>query len=312
MNIERLNYIFEVSKAKSISIAAYNLHVTQSTISQAITSVEKELGVTLFTRSKQGTVLTFEGKQLIVVIKELVEKAQDLKEKAQYYQDELSGVLRIAAIPGLMAIILRVYSTFKKDYPNVQLIIAEKDSKEILEDVLNQKLDIGLINFYNNFPYYTNDISSEFLFNSEVHLCVSKNSHLALKESILPEDLQNETIVLYNDEFILSFAKNLMEKVPLNLLFVTDNVDAIRAAVTEGIAITFATDSSLKDEVTILNGQTVPIPIVNTTYSSVPFGLIRSKNKQVALMNDKFISYLKKALVLFEKSYIRKDKRRMS
>ncbi|MFB7139550.1 LysR family transcriptional regulator [Gottfriedia sp. NPDC056225] len=303
MNIERLNYIYEVSKTGSISIAARNQHVTQSTISQAITSIEKELGVTLFTRSKHGTILTFEGKKLMIQVKELLEKADELRKNAHHFHEELSGVLRIAAIPGFMTIILRVFANFRKEHPKVQLNIAEKNSKEILEAVNYNKLDIGLINFFDNFSQKINNIPFELLYNSHVRICVSKNSSLALKESIKITDLENEAIVLYEDDFILSFTKNLMEKFDLKLLFVTNNVDAIRAAVKEEIAITLVTDNSIIDEMTILNGEIISIPIENIASSYVPFGLVRSNNKKTTLITDKFTDYLKKELHSFEQTF---------
>ena len=303
MNIDRLNYLYEVSKTNSISIAAENLHVTQSTISQAITSVENELGVTLFIRSRRGTFLTFEGKKLMVTVKELLNKAQELMDQALQFHDELSGNIRIAAIPGLMKILLRVFARFKKEHPNVELSITEKNSMDILNDVRNHQLDIGLINFHENLLPQFIDIQSEIIYNSQVRLCVSKNSHLALKETVSPEDLKHETIVLYNEEFILSFSKNLMKDIPLKLLFVTDNVDAIRAALNEEIAVTIATDSSIQDEITILNGQIVAIPFVNIPNSHVPFGLIRPvTNKQVAYMTEKFLTFLKRDMLNFSGS----------
>lgn len=65
MHIEQLKYIVEVTKTRSISIAAQNLHVSQSTISKAITNLEQELGINLFTRSRLGAIPTAEGKNII-------------------------------------------------------------------------------------------------------------------------------------------------------------------------------------------------------------------------------------------------------
>ncbi|PUB10452.1 LysR family transcriptional regulator [Paenisporosarcina sp. OV554] len=295
MNIERLNYIYEVSKTESISIAAQNLHVTQPTISQAITCIEKELGVSIFIRSKQGTLLTLEGKNLIITIKEVIEKVQELKDKGLYYQDGIYGVIRIGTITGLMGVILRVFSNFKKKYPNVQIDIVEKTSIELVDDILNQKIDIGVINFHNYLPEQINEFPKEFIFNNEMRICVSKKSHLALKETIIPEDLRNETAATYSSG-IDPFTKKLLEIVPINIIFMSDNTNAIYAAVNENIAFAISTLAS-QDEPTILNGQIVSIPFVSNIVSTLPFGIVRSKNKQVKNLNDHFISDLKKELL---------------
>lgn len=65
MHLEQLKYIVEVAKTRSISIAAQNLHVSQSTISKAITNLEQELSIHLFTRSRLGAQPTTEGKNII-------------------------------------------------------------------------------------------------------------------------------------------------------------------------------------------------------------------------------------------------------
>ena len=65
MNYEKLRYIVEVATSGSIKQASKNLYVTESAISQSISSIEKEIGVKIFTRSRgQDTSLTDEGKKL--------------------------------------------------------------------------------------------------------------------------------------------------------------------------------------------------------------------------------------------------------
>ncbi|MBI0580043.1 LysR family transcriptional regulator [Neobacillus cucumis] len=63
MHIEQLEYIVRVAETGSISIAAKDLHISQSGISQSITILEDELDVKLFKRNRRpGTVSTNEGK----------------------------------------------------------------------------------------------------------------------------------------------------------------------------------------------------------------------------------------------------------
>lgn len=65
MNLEQLMYVVELSKSKSLSEAAANLHISQSALSQSITSLEKELGLKLFRRARTGTLPTAEGASII-------------------------------------------------------------------------------------------------------------------------------------------------------------------------------------------------------------------------------------------------------
>ena len=58
MTIQQLTYLLEVHKAGSFSIAAKNLYITQSAISNAIIGLEKEIGSPIFVRSKKGLIPT--------------------------------------------------------------------------------------------------------------------------------------------------------------------------------------------------------------------------------------------------------------
>lgn len=72
MHIEQLEYIVEVTKTGSLSVASKNLHITQSALSQSIKQLEAEIGVKIFRRSSQGTIPTDEGKILIQKAKEVL------------------------------------------------------------------------------------------------------------------------------------------------------------------------------------------------------------------------------------------------
>ena len=65
MTIQQLTYLLEVYKAGSFSLAAQNLYITQSAISNAIISLEKEIGSPIFLRSKKGLVPTARGLEVI-------------------------------------------------------------------------------------------------------------------------------------------------------------------------------------------------------------------------------------------------------
>ena len=79
MRLEDLNYVIEVNKQHSISRAAKTLYVTQPTISIAIQNMEEEFGVSLFTRSNKGVVLTENGEKAYKTIEKIVSLTNDLK-----------------------------------------------------------------------------------------------------------------------------------------------------------------------------------------------------------------------------------------
>lgn len=78
MNLEQLEYIVQVAKTGSFTKAAEHSHVTLSAISQSISMLESELGVSLFHRSRGlGAVPTPEGRALIVKAHEALVALQE-------------------------------------------------------------------------------------------------------------------------------------------------------------------------------------------------------------------------------------------
>ena len=82
MTVQQLQYVLEVNKAGSITRAAKNLFVTPSSVSAAITSLEKELGYLIFERSWQGVQLTTIGKQVVNHASYICERLQQIEKGA--------------------------------------------------------------------------------------------------------------------------------------------------------------------------------------------------------------------------------------
>lgn len=80
MRIENLQYILEVARAGSISAAAKNLWIGQTTLSAAIQTAEKEIGLSFFVRTSKGIVLTPKGKEALPVIERIISDYQHLAE----------------------------------------------------------------------------------------------------------------------------------------------------------------------------------------------------------------------------------------
>ena len=65
MTFQQLQYFLEVHKAGAFSQAAKNLFITTSSISIAISNLEKELGYPLFVRTQKGLILTANGQKVL-------------------------------------------------------------------------------------------------------------------------------------------------------------------------------------------------------------------------------------------------------
>lgn len=295
MNLEQYENIVEVARIGSLTEAAQNRHVSLSAISQSITLLEAELGVLLFTRSRGlRAVPTVEGKAIISKANEVLMKVNELKAEAQIYSNTLSGYLRIATIPGPMHLLVKVISNFKGDFPNVKIEIFEKGPKEILDNVLHNEIDIGLLVSPEGMPDNHQGIVFERLMEGKIVVGVHQDSPLALHAIITPEQLVGQTLVLYDDYYIKDYVKRyLADYGPVNILFVSNNTRAIENAVAEGLAITIGLDYSFiktsEDTHQVMRTIELQSPDAHPKY----FGAVVPVGKHASHIARRFINRLK-------------------
>jgi len=294
MNIEQLEHVVEVAKMKSISLASENLRISQSGISRSISNLEKELGLKLFNRSKAGTILTDDGEKIVKLAVEIVSKLQELKEEAQVKTTSINGNLKISASPSvLMTILLKAIPLFKKEYPGVKLEITEKSAGEIIEDIRNNRIDIGLIPI-NETIQNSNDLKYGSLIDGKITVCANKNSTLSLNHMLTPKEILHHPVAIYNGVNMKNFIDQLFnDNGEMDILFTSNNIEAVKRAVIEDIAITFIVDLALKDDIYVKNEDIVLIPLTDCGVTTIPFGWIQLKNQYSSYAEKEFINYLK-------------------
>ncbi|MFJ7183513.1 LysR family transcriptional regulator [Lysinibacillus xylanilyticus] len=295
MHLEQLKYIVEVAKTRSLSVAAQNLHVSQSTISKAITSLEQELSIQLFKRSRLGALPTAEGKNILKKAYEILVKIEEIQEEAHEQASCISGELNLSASPSFfLPILLGTLTDFKNDYPNIRILMTEKKSPNIIEDVIQGRIDIGLAMLDEIDWNAHEELIFEAFLEGKIMVCVSKNSPFAFSDYITPEELINETIVMYDGVIWKDSISLFMNKYgPMNILFTSNNTEVIKKAIADGLAISFLMDIALKDDHYVNNGDIIPIPLINFESHQRSFGWVRSKKKHFSLAAREFLKYLK-------------------
>ncbi|MEH7309228.1 LysR family transcriptional regulator, partial [Neobacillus drentensis] len=244
MNIEKLEYLIEVAKTGSFSIASQNLFVSQSAISQSIVSIEKKLGVKLFERSRGNSAIpTIEGEQIITIANEILSKYQELIEKVQIINNNVTGNLKISTVPGFTAPLLSPISAIKDKYPKMNIEIFQKPGQDIVDDILECRSDIGVLPLIKHLLENNNRVIYQNLFEGKMKLLVSKKSPLAEKTFVTPQQIVKETLIVYNGEYIQWFKSNFYKKFGvMNELFSSTNVDTLKKAVDENLGVSFVPD----------------------------------------------------------------------
>ncbi|PEJ60848.1 LysR family transcriptional regulator [Bacillus sp. AFS002410] len=293
MQIGKLEHLIEVAKTESISLASQNLHSSQSGISQSIARIEDELGIEIFKRTRFGVIPTEKGKIIINKANEVLMKYQELLEAAGILNSSISCNWQLSATPIWMTQLLYLVLSYNKTYPNVNIEISEKKPLEIINDVLQNKIEFGLIQAYQNTIPKNEKLIFEVLLEKKMKVYVGQNSPLLHLKKVTPNDLINYSLVLYNDENILRFTNNFfIQHQPMNILLTSNNPEIIKKSVAEGLAISFA-PGLMRTDPYVLNGEIVPLEISDYEAEHISLGYIRLAKKELSNITKEFLQLIK-------------------
>lgn len=143
MNFRQLEYFSAVAEAKSISLAARNLHVAQPPISRQLALLEDELGVCLFLRTNKGVELTEAGRSLYQQSQNLFQDMRTIVDSVRDINAGMRGLLKIGMIYSNISIALQYLKEFRAQYPQVELYVRLGSPGDLLEDL--NKGDLHLL-----------------------------------------------------------------------------------------------------------------------------------------------------------------------
>lgn len=144
LDLYRIFYI--VAKEGSISKAANILFISQPAITFQIKKLEEQLGVSLFTRTKHGMILTDEGKVLFEYVKNGIENISNGENALSNLKNLDSGTIRIGVSTTICRYILMPYlEKFHEKYPNIDIQINNNISNNLIKELRNGNLDILML-----------------------------------------------------------------------------------------------------------------------------------------------------------------------
>ncbi|MEE0511778.1 MAG: LysR family transcriptional regulator [Peptococcaceae bacterium] len=148
MQLNQFKFLIAVDRYGSISKAAQELYISQSTISLSLINLEEELGYVLLNRSKRGVTFTPEGKEVLKRAYELQNVLDSLKDITGS-SEEIIGEVRIASNSHLgMNIITDTMLQLKHQYEGIRIYAQRDDVKEVLKKVAQNELDMGFITYH--------------------------------------------------------------------------------------------------------------------------------------------------------------------
>src|SRR5271154_4670280 len=146
MQIESLKMFCDLAERESLTKAAQISNVTQSAVSQQISSLERAFKSLLIERSKKKFRLTREGQVLYDYSKQIIQTYESLNSKLQELKDIISGTIRVATIYSIGLHDLPAYvKKFMKSYPTVNIHVEYRRANQVYDDVSSNVVDLGLV-----------------------------------------------------------------------------------------------------------------------------------------------------------------------
>ena len=213
MTLQQLTYLVTVADCGNITEAAEKLFISQPSLSAAIHNLEKEMGVTAFTRSNKGVTVTREGEELLSFARMLLEQADNMKE---HFGNGERRTPKFSVSCQHYSFAVNAFVDLIKEYDADQysFIIRETQTGEIIEDVASGKSEIGVLYLSEHNEdvilklIKNNQLKFEEMFVAEPHVFICKDHPLAEKEMISMEDLRSYPYLVYeqgnNNSFYFS------------------------------------------------------------------------------------------------------------
>ena len=194
MELRHLRYFVAVAEELHFGRAAQRLHIVQPALSKQIASLEHELGVQLFHRTKRHVGLTEAGGVLLEDARQILTQADGAVMRANQASRGEIGSLTIGFIaPVLWELLPRVLRRYRARYPEVRLFLKDLHNSESVEGVLSKQLDLAFVRL----PIDPRpDLACTTVHEEPVMLAVPDNHPFSAMGQVSLADLADEPIIM--------------------------------------------------------------------------------------------------------------------
>ncbi len=139
--------IFEtVVQERSFQKASVLLNMTPSAVSHAISSMEKEVGFSLFVRGKQETVLTTHGNLLLPYVRAVLQSEESLQETIASFRGLEKGTVKLGGFNSVCSMwVPEIVKRFQESFPNIRIEIYQGTYTDLVEWLRNGTIDVCLM-----------------------------------------------------------------------------------------------------------------------------------------------------------------------
>lgn len=192
MNLRQIKQFLALAEAKNFYGAADKIGLTQSALTQAISKLEKELGLQLFIRSKSGTILTEHGKRLEDHARVILAQVEIAEAELRSRAKGTKQVIKLGIVESLPdPLILQALSRFNDRYANYNVKLIKDWSAALMPMLTSGDVDFAILSDHflaEDIP----EVTREPLFKERVAVVVGGGHPLGDRDAIELADLEHQ------------------------------------------------------------------------------------------------------------------------
>lgn len=250
MEIQKLRYFFTAAKLGHITKAAEYLYISQPSLSQAIHSLEKELGVPLFVKKGRNIVLTEYGEFLQKRLEQILPEIDGLGDEIDHMKQKVNKTVRLNILAASTFIINTIVE-YRKINPDVIFDFEQNESKDNNDIVITT----------NGSRASSVTPIERHIMDESIYIAVPVGSKYAKNDSVELAELKDEWfIMLSNSRLFGVICNNFCSNVGFfpKVLFESDSPSAVQSMIGTGMGVAFWPEYSWGQA---QNKNTVLLPI---------------------------------------------------
>ncbi|AIG27141.1 LysR family transcriptional regulator [Brevibacillus sp. 7WMA2] len=189
MNFDSLRIFVKVVEKQNFSRAAEELNLSQPAVSLHIRNLEEEFDTSFIIRSPKHVRVTRAGELFYQKAKQILYAVDETRLELQALKQEVSGLLSLGASYTIGEYFLpKQLVMYTKEYPKVQTQVKINNTREIIEALIDEKIDVGLIEG----SISSSDVDVQVFMEDQLVLLVPNDHSLARKKVATQADLENQ------------------------------------------------------------------------------------------------------------------------
>ena len=280
----------DLAETESFTKAAQINEVTQSAVSQQISTLERHFKSILIERSKKKFRLTREGQILYDYCKQIIQTYDSLQSRLQEIKDVISGTIRLATIYSIGLHDLPPYlKKYLKNYPTVNVHVEYRRANQVYEDVLGNVVDMGLVAY----PIRDGKLDVVPLRKDPLVLICHPQHAFAKNKSIKLSALTGQKFIGFEPDIPTRKAIDKILKdhsIQVHNVMEFDNIETVKRAVEIDAGVAIVPQGTITQEVT---NQTLTQLSIEDGDFYRPLAAIIKKNKVLSPAIKQFLAVLK-------------------